>query len=201
MKSKNLLILYCVKTQSNLNNFKQQDIKHHAGHSIINLLYLACLCITIYFKQRRRCLIMTVIQIHTIKRFQLCFIGVPSELHNTKLLAFCSSSSLDLVGLHSCSHGILLSRVGLVLLSSSLPSIDILVWTGIHQVPVTNQTCSHSDFLRFYFKCRLIFQNDAFSCNYRTHFDQWDAVVCKTEEDFVSQIYLGSSPSTNGPYL
>lgn len=69
VKSKNLLILYSGKTQSNLNDFKQQDIMHHAGHSIINLLYLACLCITIYFKQHRQCLIMMVIQITPLVGF------------------------------------------------------------------------------------------------------------------------------------
>lgn len=104
---------------------------------------------------------------HTIKRSQLYFIGVPTaeELHDTKQLAFCSFSSLDLIGLHSCSHGILLSWVGLVLLllSSSLPSIAILVWTGIHQVPVTNQTYSqihpgHSEFLCSYLKCKKYFK-------------------------------------------
>lgn len=55
--------------EGNLNDFKQQDIMHYAGHSIINLLYLACLCITIYFKQHRQCLIMMVIQITPLGGF------------------------------------------------------------------------------------------------------------------------------------
>lgn len=57
-----------------------QTMRHyasHAGDSIINLLYLACLCITIYFKQPRQCLIMTVIQITTLKWLQLYITGVP----------------------------------------------------------------------------------------------------------------------------
>lgn len=134
-----LLILCCKRTQSNLNDFKQQGIMHHNGHSIINLLYLACLCITIYFKQHRQCLIMMVIQITPLKGLQLYFVGVPKaeELHNTKQVAFCSFSCLDLIHLHSCSHGILLSWVGLVVLlpSSFLPSVAILFWTGIHHMP------------------------------------------------------------------
>jgi len=36
-----------------MNDFKQQDIMLHAGHSVINLLYLARLCITTHFKRCR----------------------------------------------------------------------------------------------------------------------------------------------------
>lgn len=49
------------ETRSNFSGFKQQDIMHEEGPSIINPLYLAGLCITKHFKQRRRRLIMTVI--------------------------------------------------------------------------------------------------------------------------------------------
>lgn len=50
------------ETRSNFSGFKQQDIMHEEGPSIINPRYLASLCITKHFKQLRRCLIMMVIQ-------------------------------------------------------------------------------------------------------------------------------------------
>lgn len=50
-----------------------------------------------------------------------------------------------LLPLHGCRHGILLSRVGLVLMlvSSSLSLKAILVWTGLPLAPVTKEafTC------------------------------------------------------------
>lgn len=143
---------------------------------------------------------------HIIKRLQPSFIGVlrAEEQPNTEQLAFWSFSFLDTIRLHSCSHRILLSRVGLVLLlwSSPLPSIAILVWTGIHQVPVTNPTCSliYPIFLILLvllarWKTRTLVcttrccfcPHNAFQRNTLQAVRLVNSVICKTKEDSRSQ--------------
>lgn len=150
-KPKNLLILFSGRTQSNLKDFKQQDIMLYPGHCIINLFYLACLCITVYFKRRRRRLIMTVSQSTSLRGCNTFFCyhrSLGSKRSCTTQSSWQFANFLDPICLHSCSHGVLLSRVGLVLLllllllSSPLPSVGILVW--IRQVSVTNPTCPHT---------------------------------------------------------
>lgn len=68
------------ETRSNFSGFKQQDIMHEEGPSIINPRYLASLCITKHFKQLRRRLIMMVIQRTSLRG---CNSALGGELRNS----------------------------------------------------------------------------------------------------------------------
>lgn len=119
-------------------------------HSIINLLYLACLCITIYFSQHRQRLMMMGIQITRLRGFS-CLNG--EKLHNTKKLMFCLFSGLNLMCLHSCSHGSFLLWVCLVLLPSSLPPYWCVPGSSWSLEPITH-------FLKFPQRCAGLFENN-----------------------------------------
>lgn len=114
-KFKTLLTLNAGKFQSNLNLFKQRDILRHTdGRSIINLLYLACLSITASVKQHIQC--DNDGDFNSISPELLR----AEKLHHMKQYYSDFFSSPDPICLHSCSRGILPSRVGLVLVLWSL---------------------------------------------------------------------------------
>lgn len=151
----------------------------YPGHCIINLLYLACLCITVYFKRRRRRLIMTVSQSTSLRGCNTFFCfhrSLGSKRSCTTQSSWQFANFLDPICLHSCSHGVLLSRVGLVLLllllSPPLPSVGIPVW--IHQVSVTNPTCPHTHTII------LIFHSVARMLQHRRYYSSPDASFHKT---------------------